>query len=91
MKIRISTIISRNKSSQQNHRNDTAENVKDIVNTNMQRREGYGYHREDILVFLMKRMQMEMSMKKPIDVGLRQNVMEKKEGQIERHLPDGST
>ena len=35
----------------------------------MQCTEGHGYHREDILVFLMKRMQMEMSMEKHIDFG----------------------
>ena len=42
LKIRISTNIARNKSSQQNHWNDTAENVKEIVDRNMQCREGHG-------------------------------------------------
>ena len=61
------------------------ENVKDVINRCMQCRDGYGYRRENVLVFVMKRMQMEMSMEKPIDFILRQK------GQIERNRPDGST
>ena len=65
------------------------ENVKEVINRCMQCRDGY--RRENVLVFVMKRIQMEISMEKPIDFILRQNVMEKKKGQIERNRADGST